>query len=78
MGAVPPTPSFPLTKTFKCILLYSEEQSGLDLEGWVWCFLPNPQTPAFLPISNCNDLCLTLQQHASFQSSWRNTVRSNL
>lgn len=49
MGAVPPTPSFPLTKTFKCILLYSEEQSGLDLEGWVWCFLPTPKPQHFCP-----------------------------
>ena len=40
MGAVCPTPSLPLRKALKCILLCPEEESDLDQEGWVCTFPP--------------------------------------
>lgn len=40
MGAVSSTPSLPLKKALKCILLCPEEESDLDQEGWVCTFSP--------------------------------------
>lgn len=35
MGAVSSTPSLPMRKVLKCILLCPEEESDLDQKGWV-------------------------------------------
>lgn len=45
MGTVSPTPSFPLRKALKCVLLHAEEESDLDQEGCVCTSAPKISAP---------------------------------